>query len=439
MNDDTELTNIHTSHFTPHTSVVLVDCNNFYVSCERLFNPKLEGVPVIVLSNNDGCVVARSQEAKKLGIKMGEPFFKIASFCKQRDVVVYSSNYEVYGDLSQRVMSVLSEMAPKIQIYSIDEAFLEFPPQVSPEELFNHCLEIRKRIKKWVGIPTSLGIAPTKALSKIANDIAKKQCPQGVFSLQSSETQSEILKKFPVGDVWGIGSRSEAKLHGMGIFNAWDFKETDPVRIKRKMGVVGERLLWELRGVSCLPLEEVKDKKSITCSRSFGCRVNDLTSLSEALSTFVSSACEKLRQQHSYAQAVCVFVESILNAQTGLRRCDHRAAALPFPTSDTPEIISIAKKLLAGLFCQGLDYKKCGVILLDLISEENLVPDLFLKGMHPKRKHLMGTVDGLNGYFGKNTLFYAATGVNRSWKTRKERRTRCYTTDWEELAIANAK
>ena len=254
---------------------VLVDCNNFYVSCERVFNPWLEGRPVIVLSNNDGCVVARSQEAKQLGIAMGEPFFRIKDLCSCRKVVVYSSNYQLYGDLSERVMTVVASMTQNFQVYSIDEAFVWFPSTMSSQEVVDRCVALRRRIRQWVGIPTSVGIAPSKTLAKIATKLAKKSA-SGVVDLSCPSLRREVLKGVPIREVWGIGARLEAKCHGMGVQTAWDFCEKNTSLIRRHMGIVGERMLWELRGISCLPLEEeAPSKKSISCSRSFGKAVED--------------------------------------------------------------------------------------------------------------------------------------------------------------------
>lgn len=415
---------------------VLIDCNNFYVSCERLFNPRLEGRPVIVLSNNDGCVVARSQEAKRLDIKMGEPFFKIKDFCKYRGVTVYSSNYQLYGDLSQRVMQILSDIAPEIQVYSIDEAFLAFPEEMKPADLYKLCIEIKKQIRKWVGIPVSLGIAKSKTLAKIANALAKKN-PQGVFDLSSAAIQMDVLQKFPVGDVWGIGNSSKVKLNALSVYSALELREMSPAFIRQKMGVVGERMVWELRGISCLPLEEAEPKKSISCSRSFGKIVTEASELTEALSTYVNTACLKMRQQHCCAKAMCVYLESLLDFQTGHRTHHSTVVSFPLPTNDTPHLITAAKQCLTRLFYKGLRYKKCGIVLLDLIPEDNIVPDLFLR-QNPKRQQLMQTVDDLNARFGKNTLFYGAMGTNPQWKMRCDRRSRHYTTSWEDLAIAKA-
>jgi DNA polymerase V len=418
---------------------VLVDCNNFYVSCERLFNPRLEARAVIVLSNNDGCVVARSREAKQLGIPMGAPFFKIRDVCRHQNILVYSSNYALYGDLSQRVMQILTEMSPEIQIYSIDEAFLKFSGSTPPEEMRAHCVSIRKKIKKWVGIPTSIGIAPTKTLAKVANDLAKKDTVHGVFDLSSPEVQLKILKDYPIEEVWGIGSRLKVKLQSWGIYTAGEFREADPVFIRRKLGVVGERMLWELRGISCLPLElERAPKQSITCSRSFGQAVTEQEGLEEALATYMASACVRLREEGSCAQALCVFVEAYLDAKAGTRQTFSTAIDLPFPTHDTPVLIHIAKQCLKKIFRVGHRYKKCGVILLDLIAQERIAPDLFTGNVDPKRERVAGIVDALNAHLGKNTLFYGAMGIDPSWKMRSQKRSSGFTSAWETLAKVKA-
>ncbi|MBA3957991.1 MAG: Y-family DNA polymerase [Parachlamydiaceae bacterium] len=417
------------SHF------VLADCNNFYASCERLFNPKLNGIPVIVLSNNDGCVVARSQEAKKIGIKMGQPYFQIKDFCRLHRVAVYSSNYRLYGDLSERVMNVLTEASPEIEIYSIDEAFMRFSTS-SPDDLVATCVKLRQKVKKWVGLPISLGIAPTKTLAKIANDLAKKD-QTGVFNLSSPIVQKEVLQKYPIGDVWGIGSNLSARLRGMSILTAWDFKEMDPSIIRKKLGVVGERMLWELRGLSCLQLEEAKAKKSITSSRSFGKVVTEKEEIAEALATFVSTACVKLRAQGSCANAISVFLES-LEGDQNMRRHFSMVKTFPFPTSDTAQMISAAKQILSKIFVPDERYKKCGIILLDLIANDLVIPDLFLGGLNPKRTALMQTVDNINARYGKNTVFFCALGTNPQWKMRSDKRSQYSTTDWLALPIVKA-
>lgn len=417
---------------------VLADCNNFYASCERLFNPKLEKMPVIVLSNNDGCVVARSQEAKDLGIKMGEPYFTIKELCQAMKVVVFSSNYRLYGDISARVMNILSQEAPEIEIYSIDEAFLKYPAATSSDFLFSECLRLKKKVRQWTGIPISLGMAPTKTLAKVANDLAKKNREVGVFDLTCPIKQKEVLQDYPVGEIWGIGKKLSERLKGMSVYTAWDFREMDPYKIRKKMGVVGERMLWELRGTSCLPLCEAQPKKSIACSRSFGKIVTRQEELAEALATYVSKACAKLRAQNSCATAICVYLESMMDSNSHLRRQYSHVKSFPLATNDTPQIISMAKLILSKLYISSEKYKKCGIILLDLIDEKNVIPDLFLGGINPKRKALMNTVDFINASFGKDKIFFGAMGVDPAWKMRSDRCSAYNTTSWDDLPLVKA-
>jgi len=415
---------------------VLADCNNFYVSCERLFNPRLKKRAVIVLSNNDGIVVARSQEAKDLGIAMGEVFFKIRDLCERQRVVVYSSNYQLYGDISGRVMEMLRSMAPEMQIYSIDEAFLQFS-DAGPERLFDDCIQMRGKILQWVGIPVSFGIGPTKTLAKAGNKMAKKK-KDGVFDMRSTDVQEEVLAKFPIRDIWGIGRRWEEKLKGFGIFTAKQLREQDLPFIRKQMGVVGERIVLELRGTSCLELEEAEPNQSIMCSRSFGRAVTEESDLKEALATHAASACVKLREQESCAQAICTYLEAQTDNKTGERQSYSAIVSFPLPTSDAPEVIRAAHECLHHLFREKQFYKKCGVILLDLIAESAVIPDLFLGSSDPKRRRLAEAVDTVNASRGKNTLFYGAMGINPQWKMRSENRSPRYTTSWDELPIVKA-
>lgn len=417
--------------FTP-CNFVLADCNNFYASCERIFKPFLEGKPVIVLSNNDGCVVARSQEAKSLGIKMGEPYFKIKDFCSAHQVFVFSSNYQLYGNISQRVMSLLSTLTSSIEYYSIDEAFLQFDSESS--DIFSKCMSIRQQVKKWVGIPISLGIAPTKTLAKIANSLAKKD-PSGIYDLTESTKREKALRQYPVGDLWGVGSQLRDKLQAMGIYTALEFSQADPTFIRRKMGVVGERMVFELRGISCLLLEkEFGPKKSITCSRSFGKVITELTEIEEALSSYVNTACIKLRAQKGSAAAMCVFLERLIDSKTGLRDYCNVTIKFTSPTNYTPSIITEAKRCVKKLFISGCRYKKCGVILMDIIPVEQVMGDFFIETHVPKKKIMMSVIDRINVKYGKNTIFYGAMGTKKSWMMKSEKRSGHYTTNWNELA-----
>lgn len=418
------------SHF------VLADCNNFYVSCERVFNPWLEGKRVVVLSSNDGCIVARSQEAKQIGIPMGVPFFQVKEYCERSKVVVYSSNYSLYGDISRRVMNILSQEAPEIEIYSIDEAFLKYPEGMSSEDLYFMCTKLRKMLKKWVGIPVSFGFASTKTLAKIANSLAKKNRDLGVVNLNDPSVKEEVLKGYPLKEVWGIGTKLSERLRNIGIFTAWDFSQQDPYFVRAKMGVVGERILWELRGRSCLELQKPSSRKNICVSRSFGRIVTEISDLQEAVATFTSRACVKLREQKGCACAVYVYLESMID---GKRRQFSMTNTFPNPSNDTPKVISAAKECLNRIFKPSERYKKCGIILLDLIPENNVIPDLFLGLNDPKRRKAMHLVDSLNTHFGKDTLFFGAVGVKPTWSARSDKRSKYHTTNWESLPIAVAR
>lgn len=405
---------------------VLVDCNNFYASCERLFNPSFLGRAVIVLSNNDGCVVARSNEVKALGIKMGEPYFKIRDLCEIHQVVVFSSNYQLYGDISQRIMSLLKEFCPAIEVYSIDEAFLYFP---SDKGLYQACVKMRRQLLQWVGIPVSMGIGKTKTLAKVASKLAKKEAATGVFNLCSEE----VLKPILVTDLWGISKGFAARLYALSIRTAWQLKEASPLLIRKKMGVVGERIVRELNGISCLGLEEVPPKKSIMCSRSFGKVLTEIEPIQEALATHVASACTKMRQQSSCASALCISL--IVQLEPGTHQRDHISLTigLQAPSRDTGHLITVAKKGLQQLFRKGQRYKKVGVICLDLVHERSVINDLFFSGSDPKRDKVFQLVDALNDAYGKNTVYYAAMGVQNRWKMRCEKRSLRCTTQWDEL------
>lgn len=416
----------------------LLDCNNFYASCERLFNPRLEGKPIVVLSNNDGCIVARSEEAKQLKIPMGIPYFEVKDFCTANKVQVFSSNYQLYGDLSQRVMDILMGTGLEIEVYSIDEAFIKFPEAMSSEEAEALCVEIRQKIKKWIGLPTAIGLAPTKTLAKLANYKAKKDA-LGVYSLCCSYIRQSVLETFPIEDVWGIGRNNKVKLNRLDIHTAQQFCDQDPLLIRKHMGVVGERMLWELRGLSCLIMEEEDaPKNSITCSRSFGKKVTDIEELSEALASYANTACTKLRQQESFAQGVYIFLESTVDAQTSKRRYYSSAVTFPAATQDTSEVITQVKNCLRKIYQKKETYKKCGVILVDLVQEQDIVADLFQEAPCPKRSQVMNALDSINNYFGKDKVYFAAMGTKQEWKMRSDRRSQNYTTSWSGLALVKA-
>jgi DNA polymerase V len=417
----------------------ILDCNNFYASCERLFDPRLENKPVVVLSNNDGCVIARSQEAKRLKIQMGQPYYQIKDFCTYYKVHVFSSNYRLYGDLSRRVMEILLDSGFDVEVYSIDEAFFQFPPSISAKEAEAICFELRKKIKKWVGIPTAIGLAPTKTLAKVANDRAKKS-GSGVFSLCHPEIRQSLLEAFPVEDVWGVGRNNKIKLNRHGIYTAKQFCDQEPLWVRKFMGVVGERMLWELRGVSCLPIENVFiPKQSITCSRSFGKKVTEMDELAEALSTFVNTASTQLRKQGSFAQGLYIFLESVIDPRIKQNRYYSHGINLPYATQDTAMMISYAKYCLHQIYKKMEAYRKCGIVLLDLVQKSEIVNDLFNEKPNPKRCQLMKACDAINARYGKESVFWAAMGTKKAWKARSDKCSRCYTTKWIDLAVAHAK
>jgi len=413
----------------------IVDCNNFYVSCERVFNPRLAGKPVVVLSNNDGCVVARSNEAKALGIKMGVPVFQISSLIKTHKVQVFSSNYALYADMSQRIMNTLSRFTPDIEIYSIDEAFLDLS-QFKQYDLTDYGHKIRSSIKQWTGIPVSIGIAETKTLAKIANKIAKKSVKaEGVLNLTASPYLNRALEITDVGDVWGIGHSYSSFLEKHGIHNALQLRDADDKFIKKKMGITGVRLLQELRGVSCYALEQFPSpKKGITVSRTFKNSIESLDDLKEAVAAYVSLGAEKLRKEHFVAGVLMVFLMT-----NRFRKENYyiniKTIKLPVATIDTSELIHYAHEGLKAVYRKGYLYKKAGVMFKHLYPENQIQADLFNYIDFKRSKKLMQTLDNVNEKMGSDTLKYAATGLtnNQKWKTVFKRRSPSYTTNWNQL------
>ena len=412
----------------------LLDCNNFYVSCERLFDPRLEGRPVIVLSNNDGCVIARSNEAKALGIKMGEPFFKCRKLVEARRILVFSSNYSLYGDLSRRVMDVLAGLEPEVEVYSIDEAFMRMPPG-STAALLENGRHIRATVRKLVGIPVSIGFGPTKTMAKVANRIAKKQPEHGGVFVLPEQGLDDLLATVKVGDVWGIGGRSAAKLSLRGIRTALDLKNADDGWLRRQLTVTGLRVAMELRGISCLSFEEIPPpSKSIATSRSFGRPVTSLVELREALAAYVSTAAEKLRRQQLKAGCLQVYLTTNHFRSGESQYANSMTITLPAPSAATPELINHAVQALRRIYRPGFAYQKVGVVLLDLVGSGFELPGLFCS---PRRDNdaLMAALDRINGRWGRDTLHSAATGFLRPWKNRQAMKSPAYTTSWAELPV----
>lgn len=415
----------------------LVDCNNFYASCERLFRPDLRNQPIVVLSNNDGCVIARSNEAKALGIGMGEPFFKIKGLSQQHKVHVFSSNYTLYGDMSQRVMDIIDASWPQIEVYSIDEAFLDL--RSMPHHLHDaFCLALQKTILKSTGIPTSIGIGPTKTLAKLANHIGKKELKVPVFNISQ---QRYWLEKIKVGDVWGVGRRWQKKLMEKGIHSAQDLAASNAPIIKKQFNVILMRTVMELQGISCGSFEEDRPKQSIMSSKSFGEMQTNFSFLAQAISSHCARACEKARKQNLLAQRVYVFVRSNPFREDLLQYANSMECRLVNASDDTRVITRVAKLCLKRLFKAGVHYKKVGVMLVDLVNKSQQQLDLFHQPEPEellKKDQLMTVFDAINRRYGSHTIKLAAEGYSKPWAMRAQMRSPCYTTRWSDLPIVRA-
>jgi DNA polymerase V len=415
----------------------LVDCNNFYASCERVFRPDLNGVPIVVLSNNDGCVIARSNEAKALGIPMGAPAFKHQEVFDKHGVRVFSANFALYGDMSNRVMSILSGYTPKMEIYSIDEAFLDFRG-FGLFDLQEVGARMRREVLKCTGIPVSVGFAPTKALSKVANRIAKKfpERTGGVYIIDSEAKRTKALKWLSVDDVWGIGRQHAKKLAYLGIRTAWDFIQLSDDWVKKHMSVVGLRLKRELEGERTLEMDDVKQKQSIATTRSFDKMYTTLEELNERVATFAVTCAEKLRQQHSCCNAVMVFVHTNFYREDLDQYSRSMVIKLPFPTSSSMELARFARQALERIYREGYSYKKAGVILMDITPELPNQLNLF-ENTHPKHKALMKAIDRINTDFGAHKIALGSQDPARRWKMRQEKLSPRYTTKLEDIITIN--
>lgn len=412
--------------------IALADCNNFYVSCERVFRPSLEGRPVIVLSNNDGCAVARSNEAKELGISMGAPYHQVKNLCERNGVTVLSSNYELYGDMSRRVVSVLSRFAPEMEVYSIDESFLNFDGIKNPLDLSRM---IRETVGCWTGIPISIGLGSTKTLSKLANRLSKKD---GSGCLEIRETDLEALAKVEVEDIWGVGRRLGARLRRIGVRNALGLAEAPTSAIRSVGGVTLERTQRELGGLRCIGMEEMPQPKKNTCSsRSFGQPVTELEDLEEAVANYAVKASGKVRKEGSLASGIQVFLTTNRFSENLPQYANSRTLAFDEPTDDPIRIVTNAKMLLRSIYCQGFAYKKAGVILLDLVSSKRSQGLLFEAHGSENRKRFVRSMEQVVATYGPNAGFLAAQGVNQSWSMKRESRTPRYTTSWEELPVVS--
>jgi DNA polymerase V len=424
----------------------LVDCNNFYASCEKLFNPELKDQPVVVLSNNDGCIVARSAEVKALGIPMGVPWFKIQDEAKRYGIVAFSSNYALYADLSNRCVEVLSGFSPNIEVYSIDESFLELSGfEGYPGGLMAYGSQIRQRVADWLGLVVCVGIGQSKTLAKLANHAAKKNLAgaNGVcdFTTMSQYELDALFERIEVGEVWGIGRKIEARLEAIGIRTVRQLRDADAELMRTKFSVVVERTVRELRGVSCLELQEViPEKQQIMSSRSFGQLVYELSELEEAVSSYIAKAAEKLRTQASLAGALQVYIRTNIFKPENPQY--QRAVTVPLPeaSSDTRVLTKWAVRVLQRIYRPGYGYHKAGVMLMELQPKANQQLTLFGGGgaSDARSERLMSVLDGINQRYGRGTVRLLAEGVERSWRMRRERLSPAYTTSWDELPVVSA-
>ena len=415
----------------------LVDCNNFYASCERAFRPDLEGKPIVVLSNNDGCVIARSNEAKALGVPMGEPVFKIQRLIDDGKVIAISGNYALYGDLSARVMSVLADNAPGIEVYSIDECFLDLDSMAVPD-LTAWCRDLRATVRRWTAIPVSIGIGPTKTLAKIANRLAKKSPrTEGVLDLSGNPQWVEAaLRRTDVADVWGIGRQWSGACYLANVRTAWDLAHADEGWIKKTMGKVGLRTALELRGQAIHTMEtEPAPRQSCCCSRSFGETTGNKRHVADAVITFATRAAEKIRTGGMVTGVVQVFLLTDRFRRDQPQRSAAVSAKLAPPTSSTPKVIEAAMRALDAAWSDGFLYKKAGVLLLDLADPASLPRDLFAPPPDKQSLALMTALDAANRRFGRDAVTLGLAARNAPWMARQGRRSPCYTTRWDDVPI----
>jgi DNA polymerase V len=425
--------------------ISLIDANNFYVSCERVFRPDLIGKPVAVLSNNDGCVVSRSQEIKDLGVKMGVPAFQIQHLVKQHNIQLLSSNYGLYADLSARVMSILESFAPSIEIYSIDEAFLDFTDLYPcSKDPIAYGQQIKQTVVRYTGIPVCVGMGPTKTLAKLANFAAKKwKQTGGVLDLSDIKRREKLMKIVPVNEVWGIGRQLSKQLNQLGIHTVWDLAQQLPQKMQQRFSVVMARTIMELNGIACLDLEEIAPaKQQIVCSRSFSRKLTSLPELTPAMAEFASRAAEKLRQQHSVVGCITAFIRTNPFAEHEPQYQRSASYRLDLPTQDSRIITRIVHRLLEDIYRPGFGYQKCGVQLSQIQAQT--APgqvDLFEFADHhlpQENRNLMQAIDQINRRFPKG-IAIAATKIDQTWKPKAENLSQRYTTDWRELMTVHCR
>ena len=411
--------------------IALVDCNSFYVSCERLFNPKIRKLPVVVLSNNDGCIISRSNEAKALGIKMGEPYFKARNIIIKNNVQVFSSNYSLYGDISRRVMRTLKRFNSKIEVYSIDEAFLDLS-NFSDKEVKDVGKEIRNTVLQWTGIPTSIGIAETKTLSKVANHIAKKQ-KSGVVSLVNIKDLDPILEKVEVRDIWGVGKQLSKFYIKNGIYNAKQLKNASNTWIKKTKNVLSSRTAMELRGVPCIEIETKQAKRKSCCvSRSFGKKVEKLRELKESVTSYCLNAAEKIRSESLVCKSITVFIRTSPFQNKGIFYSNSKTIDFPIATNNSIEIVKNALEGLDLIYKDGFKYQKAGIILSGL-SDSEKGNSLFKSTKDERIKNLMQSIDNTNYRYGRSTISLASAGINKKWSMRRQYSSKIDTADFYSL------
>ena len=419
-------------HYTK--KIALIDCNSFYVSCERLFKPSLIKKPVIVLSNNDGCIISRSSEAKALGIKMGEPYFKAKKIIAKNNIYVFSSNYSLYGDISRRVMKTLKHFAPEMETYSIDEAFLNLTI-IPDEEILQFGKKIRETILQWVGIPTSIGIATTKTLSKIANHIAKKE-KSGIVSLINKKNIDHILKKIEIRDVWGVGRQLSKFYINNGIFNANQLKNVSNNWIKKNSNVLSSRTAMELRGTSCIALEISQSKRKSCCvSRSFGKKVERLQELKESITNHCLNAAEKIRSESLLTKSITIFIRTSSFQKIAMHYSNSKTIDFPIATDNSIEIVRNAIFGLKSIFKKGYKYQKSGIILSGLCESKSYNDNLFSSTEDKKTKNLMKSIDYTNFKYGRSTLSLAVAVSSKKWKTKRQHFSKIDTADFDCLPI----
>ena len=420
-------------------SIALIDVNNFYVSCERVFNPKLKNKPVVVLSNNDGCAISRSNEAKALGVVMGAAWFKMQELVKQHGIIGLSSNYALYADMNNRVMTMLNDFSPNQEVYSIDECFLDLTG--FNRDLREYGQEMRSRILKWTGLPVCVGVGATKTLAKLANHIAKKQSQfDGVCNLNqlAEDEVNKVFSNIEVGEVWGVGRRLALKLKDLGISTVLDLKQADPEYLRGQFSVVMAKTVSELNGIVCIELEEIAPpRKQILSSRSFGHTVRDFNSLAESITLYMSRAAEKLRKQNSFAGSVHVYIRTSPFKLDEPHYSNGMTIPMPSPSDDSRQLVKIALWALKRIYRPGFNYAKAGVMLSEIVPKGGVQNDLFSQPVtNLKSEALMSAMDAINRKMGRESIKLASEGFKRPWKMRQENKSPNFTTDWNDVLTA---